>query len=326
MKTLHPSRYHGYGETPPFFEGWYYKLIDATGKVRFAIIPGIILSPDPAKAHSFIQVVDGTMGRATYHRYPQTLFWASRSDFDIRIGPNRFNDRFLELDIGDGERTIRGQVHFKGITPWPVSLTSPGIMGWYAWVPFMETYHGVVSLDHELEGELDVGYDSHDFDGGRGYIEKDWGSAFPSGYVWLQCNHFESKGTSLTASIATIPWLGSSFPGFIIGFLHQARLYRFATYTGAETERLEVTDSRVTWVVRDKYRRLRMEVSRAPTVLIYGPRHDGNMVPHVEETLQATVSVYLQEWRTQERLIFKGTGRHAGLEVHGEVEPLLRVA
>ena len=27
--TLHPERYHGHGKKPPFFEGWYYKLIDA---------------------------------------------------------------------------------------------------------------------------------------------------------------------------------------------------------------------------------------------------------------------------------------------------------
>ena len=23
-------------------------------------------------------------------------------------------------------------------------------MGWYAWVPFMECYHGVLSLDHTI--------------------------------------------------------------------------------------------------------------------------------------------------------------------------------
>jgi hypothetical protein len=326
VKTLHPNRYHGHHEKPPFFEGWYFKLVDATGDARCAIIPGIILNQDPAKAHAFVQVLDGASGQATYHRYPQTLFWASRSDFDIRIGPNRFNERFLALDIKDEQRTIRGMVRFRGITPWPVTLTSPGAMGWYAWMPFMETYHGVVSLDHELEGELDMGYDSPDYDGGRGYIEKDWGSAFPSDYIWMQCNDFGTAGTSLTASIATIPWLTGSFPGFIVGFLHDGQLYRFATYTGAETERLEVTATRVIWIVRDRYRRLRIEATRAPGVFIYGPQEDGHMVPHVEETLEATISVYLQEWHNRERLIFSGTGHHAGLEIHGNLEPLVRMA
>lgn len=325
MKTLHPAWYHGHGQKPPFFEGWYYKLVDAAGEASYAIIPGVILGEDPAQEQAFIQVLDGSSGEATYHVYPRTLFWASRNSFDVRIGPNRFNDRLLEIDIDDDQRIIRGRIHFKGLKPWPVSLRAPGIMGWYAWVPFMETYHGVVSLDHALAGELDVGYDSPTFDGGRGYIEKDWGSAFPEGYIWMQTNHFETVGTSLTASIAKIPWLGGSFPGFIVGLLHQGRLYRFATYTGAETERLEVSDSQITWIIRDKYRRLRLEAQRSAGGLLYGPQRTG-MARQISETLQASVSVQLQEWRTQERLIFAGTGRHAGLEVNGELDTLLRLA
>lgn len=325
MNILHPSWYHGHDQTAPYFEGWYYKVVDASGQASYAIIPGVILSRDPSEEHAFIQVLDGVSGEATYHPYPRTLFWASRNAFDLRIGPNRFNDRFLDVDIDDAQRTIRGRIHFGDLKPWPVTLRSPGIMGWYAWVPFMQTYHGVVSLDHALSGELDVGYDSVTFDGGRGYIEKDWGSAFPSAYVWMQCNHFESIGTSLTASIATIPWLGGSFPGFIVGLLHQGNLYRFATYTGAETERFEVSDTHVTWVIRDKHRRLRLEAIRTRGGLIYGPQPHA-MNRHLEETLQATVTVTLQEWKRQERVLFRGTGQHAGLEVSGELEPLLNLA
>ena len=37
--------------------------------------------------------------------------------------------------------------------------------------------------------------------GGRGYIEKDWGQAFPRAWIWTQSNHFgaDAPGTSLTA-------------------------------------------------------------------------------------------------------------------------------
>jgi hypothetical protein len=111
-------------------------------------------------------------------------------------------------------------------------------MGWYAWVPFMECYHGIVSLDHEIQGALQVDGQRVDFSGGRGYIEKDWGPSFPSAWIWLQTNHFGVPGTSLTASIAVIPWMRSSFSGFIVGFLHGGRLYRLATYTGAKVAHL----------------------------------------------------------------------------------------
>ena len=51
-------------------------------------------------------------------------------------------------------------------------------MGWYAWMPFMECYHGLVSLDHGIEGVLSAESDTVDMTGGRGYTEKDWGAAF----------------------------------------------------------------------------------------------------------------------------------------------------
>jgi len=75
------------------------------------------------------------------------------------------------------QRNVRGSLCFSCINPWPVTLLSPGVMGWYAWVPFMECYHGVVSLDHTIEGILHVDVDGTavDFGGGRGYTEKDWG-------------------------------------------------------------------------------------------------------------------------------------------------------
>ena len=57
----------GVGKKRPFFEGWYYKLIDATTQHKYAIIPGVFLSEDP---HAFIQVLNGSTKEAFYHRYP----------------------------------------------------------------------------------------------------------------------------------------------------------------------------------------------------------------------------------------------------------------
>jgi len=50
--ALHPASYHGHGKRPPFFEGWYYKLVDASEQARYAVIPGIFLSKDPAEYKS----------------------------------------------------------------------------------------------------------------------------------------------------------------------------------------------------------------------------------------------------------------------------------
>ena len=170
--TLHPERYHGHGKKPPFFEGWYFKLVDADERQRWAIIPGIFLSHDPARHHAFVQVLNGVTGHATYHPYPADAFWASRETFEIRVGPNEFSAERIKLAIADAERPVTGEVRFHGLTPWPVTLAAPGIMGWYAWMPAMECYHGIVSLDHELEGRLDIADQTVDFAGGRGTSKK----------------------------------------------------------------------------------------------------------------------------------------------------------
>lgn len=320
--TLHPERYHGHRRKPPFFEGWYYKLIDASEQHRYAVIPGIFLGPDPAVSHAFVQVLNGVTGQASYHQYPVEAFWAAESDFDVRIGPNRFTLEQISLQIEAPERKVTGEMRFTGLTPWPVTLRSPGIMGWYAWVPFMECYHGVLSLDHRLQGVLTVDGERVDFSGGRGYTEKDWGRLFPAAWVWLQSNHFERPETSITASVAVIPWIRSAFRGFIAGLWHDGLLYQFATYTGARVEKLTICDDFVTWIVRDRRHRLEMLAQRARTGVLRGPS-GVDMGGRVPESLQSSVVVQLSSVvGGGEHLIFEGTGRNAGLEVSGDLEKL----
>jgi tocopherol cyclase len=319
--VLHPERYHGHGRRPPFFEGWYYKLVDAAGEARYAVIPGVFLSEDPAVAHAFVQVLDGSTGDATYHRYPVDAFRAARRSLHVQVGPNRFTDRVVELDLEGHGRVVRGRVELGRLEPWPVRVWSPGIMGPYALVPWMECNHGVVSFDHELLGELHIDGRPVSFTGGRGYLEKDWGAAFPAGYVWMQTNHFAANpGTSLTASIAIIPWRGSAFPGFIIGLWHEGRLHRFATYTRARTTHLELTDDHVDWTVVDRHHELRLRARRAEGGLLYGPTRE-DMASRVGETMRASVGVRLTH-RTY-GVLFEDEGLHAGLEVHGDLDRLL---
>lgn len=317
--TMRPAMYHGQGKKPPFFEGWYYKLINADETQRYAIIPGVILGQN---GHAFIQVLDGLTGQSAYHVYPLQDFWSSPKHFEIRIGPNRFTEEQLTLQIERPEGRIAGQLRLHGLRRWPVSLTAPGIMGWYAWAPKMECYHGVISLDHAIEGVLQIDEQRIDFSRGRGYIEKDWGQSFPAAWVWFQSNHFAAPGTCITASVAIIPWVRQAFRGFIIGLLHDNLLYRFATYTGAQIERLHISDDHVTWAVRSRSYRLEMQASRAEGGLLHGPTRL-DMGKRVAETLQATVDVRLDT--ASGAKIFHGQGRHAGLEVHGDLDKLLNL-
>jgi tocopherol cyclase len=315
--TLNPDLYHGFGRKPPFFEGWYFKLVSADEAHRYALIPGVILGE---KGHGFIQVLNGSTSESAYHTFPLEDFWASRESFKIRLGPNEFSRERICLQIDDKLGEVKGDLHFGTSHPWPVTVLSPGIMGWYAWVPFMECYHGVVSLDHTVSGSLQIGKEQVDFNTGRGYIEKDWGQSFPAGYVWLQSNHFDQPATCITGSVAIIPWLRGAFRGFIVGLWHANQLYRFATYTGAKLEKLEIEDDRVEWILRDRRYRLEIVASRAIGGLLLGPTRL-EMGKRVNESMLSRVEVRLSA--LSGKVIFLGTGRNAGLEAHGELDRLL---
>jgi hypothetical protein len=321
--VLHPARYHGRlrGQRAPFFEGWYFKVVDPTERHRFAFIPGVFWTSRP---HAFIQVLDGASGAAHYCDFPVESFWAAEDRFEVHVAGSRFNRQEMTLrDVGPSR--ISGTLRFVGTTPWPVTLAMPGIMGWYAWVPFMECYHGVVSLDHAIDGALTIDDEAIDFSGGRGYIEKDWGRSFPEAWIWFQSNHFERLGMCLTASIAIIPWIRTAFPGFIIGLWYDGQLFRFATYTGATIERLDVTERTIDWVVSDKTHRLEMFVTQgqdSPFGLLKGPDRV-EMGKRIAETMSATAQVSLTE--RAGGVLFEGTGRHAGLEVHEVENRLLKM-
>ena len=324
IAQLNPNRYHGHRIQNAFFEGWYFKVVSPDLKHVLAIIPGVFMSEKGDHRFSFVMLLDGQSHTAHLARYPIESFSSSRSRFEISMGPNQFAKNRIHLDLRDKEIPIAGTLLLEDLVPWPVTLRSPGIMGWYGYMPFMECFHGVVSMDHSVQGSLEIGGNSLSFDGGRGYTEKDWGRAFPSSWVWTQCNHFETPGISLSLSCAVIPFLGRSFGGLIAGLWAENRLHRFATYTGARVQELTVSDHHVNITLSDRKYELSVAVQRGPTTTLWAPDQD-DMKPRVEETLAAELYFCLKD-RNHGRIIQESTGKRAGLEVQGDMQALSHLA
>ena len=335
MRIWKPGVFHGNRQDSQFFEGWYYKLISKDRINRWAVIPGVFHHPDPELRHAFVQVLNGVTSQVTYHRFPINDFQASRKEWQIRIGRNKFGSNGLQLDLDDGSQQVKGEIHFGKLNPWPVRFLSPGVMGPYRFAPFMQTYHGVLSLDHSLTGSLVVQGKQVDFTEGRGYIEKDWGKTFPRAYVWMQSNHFPQSGVSLTASVATIPWLTGWFRGFLVGLLLEKRLYRFTTYLGSEIQTLTVTDEEVTWKLIGKSLsdpaiefpayQLTILAERGQGGLLSSPELDG-MTPRILESLSATIEVKLiglDKKLDPRKTIYQGKGACGGLEVAGTISEII---
>lgn len=308
--TWNPDMYHGWGKRDNYFEGWYFKIVDPTEQYAFAFIPGIALGKGQ-EPHAFIQMLDGKQRKVAYHNFTPQEFQPSDTSFAVSLGANSFSAQQIQLNLPE----IKGILQFKKLYPWPKMLGAPGIMGWYSFVPFMECYHGVVSMNHQIAGELEVYGKKVDFTGGKGYIEKDWGRSFPSSWIWMQTNHFDAPSpVSLMASVARIPWLGTTFVGYIVGFLHEGKLYRFATYTGAQMK-ASIKNNTVYLSFKDRQHRLEIETERTDGGNLISPIN-GDMVGKVNESMQSEVKVTLYKGTT---VIFEGTGRNAGMEVAGEV-------
>jgi len=316
--TLTPGMYHGFGKKPPFFEGWYFKLVSADDSHKVAVIPGVILGKD---SHAFIQVLEGVTGKSAYHIFPVENFQADPKVFSTHIANNRFDKKGFKIDINSKEGQISGEIKLGKLNPWPVSLTSPGIMGWYAWVPRMECYQGVLSFDHPLEGEIILDGQRMDFNGGYGYIENDWGRSFPASWIWFQSNHFQGARACITASVAIVPWMGSAFRGFTVGFWADGILYKFTTYTRAKIESLQIFEKHIEWVLINKTHRLQLTVQRVQGGLLRAP-NNLDMGRRIQETLNSTVEIRLETLAGG--VVFEGIGRHAGLEVMGDLPRLLK--
>lgn len=332
-KLYNPTIFQGDLSREGYFEGWYFKLVDGDERRRLAIIAGISLTGEREASHAFIQSIDGNTAETRYHRFPIEQFHASKNALRIDIGPSRFTADSIELNVDDEHGKLLGTLSMQDLNPWPRRLLAPGIMGWYSFVPFMECYHGVVSLDHELQGSLEVDADHVDFTGGRGYTEKDWGTSFPSAYLWMQSNHFDSAGTSLMASVARIPWVRHEFTGFLATLLHEGEIHLFATYSGATLEDLTIDDRRVRFAIRDRRYRLEIEANRAVDEssaeaaqgfgLLRSPRQ-GEMQGRIGETLTASIGARLYRRRRfgGDLLVFHGEGSNAGLEVEASEDQL----
>jgi hypothetical protein len=301
-----------------YFEGWYFKAASPSGAV-IAFIPGVSLSADP---HAFIQVNDGPAGHGSYYRFPIEEFRASEpgGDFWIQIGGNRFSREGARIEVSEGGSGYSAELGFDSMVSFPPRLLSPGIMGWYSFLPFMECYHGLVSVSHGISGKVVTPSASIDFSGGRGYIEKDWGRSFPESWIWMQTNLFGAEDASFMLSIAKIPWLGRSFTGFLSFLRFGGRTRVLATYNGARITGARAGASSLEILVERKGQRLRLKAEYGTGGTLSAPVR-GKMERQIKESVDSRVSVEFSDEAGGES--FSGTGIAAGLEMVGSMEGLL---
>ncbi len=311
-RLFNPEIYQGKYRRSNYFEGWYYKIIDSSMKHAYAVIPGVSLGKGISDSHAFIQVLDAFGCKANYIKYDISSFHFSENKFEVVLADNYFSDSEILLNVKDESFSMNGRLLFKNIVQYPKTLLRPGIMGPYSYVPFMECYHGIVSIHHNIFGQMSVSGDVADFSEGYGYIEKDWGRSFPEEWIWLQSNHFPSGDVSLMFSTAKIPWLGRRFTGFISFLRIGSKIHLFSTYTKAKIVMLEYHDNCLHILMEDRNYKMEITAAHSEGGILKAPKN-GLMRREVLESINASVTVRLSD--KAGKVLFEGNGTHTGLEI-----------
>ena len=321
-KSKNSSMFQGNNKTKKYFEGWYFKMVSQDEGSILSVIPGISISEDGSTKHAFIQIIDGKIAETKYINFPIEDFYFSKEDFLIKIGNNVFSKDSIVLDIQRDSLSIIGKVYMKNLA----ELKSKNkqrqkIMGWYYKVPFMECYHGVVSLNHDLYGEIKTNNRSFRFDGGRGYIEKDWGKSMPSSWIWIQTNSFKNSNSSFMLSIAKIPWLGFSFTGFLGFYYINNEIVRFGTYSKAKVklEKQEKNNLNLNIILKDKV--LEIQTLKNSSGMLKAPVN-GNMNRRISEGIDAELTLKIID--KNKKMLFIDRSITTGLEVVGNIDELFK--
>ena len=314
-KLKYPEYFQGNNKKDNYFEGWYYKLVSKDQSYTIAFIPGVSLVTDDA--HAFIQVfishgagVDINL-KTFYFRFEMKDFSFGHEDFWVKIGKNYFSKEKIEISLMNDQIELSGRIGLYELTPLKRTILMPNIMGFFGYFNFMECYHGVVSMNHTLNGNLRVNNKSVVFNTGKGYIEKDWGKSFPRAYVWLQSNHFTDSNTSLLFSYADIPFLGLYFKGLIVNLIINKKEYRFATYNGAKIKIEEIKDGSVSYVIKKGPYLLEIDAVSTVQIGLASPKN-GKMIEQIKEGLSGTIHI---KFYRKKVLILEDTGLHAGIEI-----------
>ena len=237
------------------------------------------------------------------------------------VGDSSFSLNEMNLNINQPNEKIFGTLSFHNITKWPDSIINPGSMGFYNYLGFMQCYSQVCAVDGHISGKLAINSETIDFTGGKLYIEKNWGKAFPYSYIWLQGNSFAESEASVTCSIGHIPLSIKSFIGFLIGIKVKGDFYKFTSINksilsiNCENEKIVIEAYN-----KDYFLKIQGKYKKETFMDLYAPR-DGHMVPIASETLQGALEVILYN-KKKNVMIFQDSCFSAGIELSGNYRNL----
>lgn len=297
-----------------YFEGWYYKQVSQEALTSISFIPGVSMNEEDP--HAFIQCIYNHGGKlkTLYFKFALSDFTYNHEPFEVSIAGNVFTLKDLVINLEDESHIISGQLNYSNLLELEKSIVVPNIMGPLSYIKNLECNHDILSMDHEVNGEIILDDEVINFNCGRGYIEKDWGRSFPDKYLWVQSNHFSRKKTSICCSIAKLPILNMTIQGFFCNITHLGKEYRFATYNGGKIKRFIVNNNRYEIHIFHRSNKLILNGDMSLGQSLVAPSH-GKMSYTIKEGLTGRLHMKLIDRRGN--VIIDETSDHCGIEIVG---------
>lgn len=236
----------------------------------------------------------------------------------ITIGESSFSKQGIHLELEEAGWHLRGEIGFEEQVETQQSKWRPGIMGPYRFLPFLQSYHEVISLRHRLTGYLQFNGEKISFNEGRGYSEKEWGRKSPRIWIKAQCSHFKGHDMALMVGVARIPFLLEYYTSFAVPLYYKGHLEVFASYNGGQIAKLYRYKGYVHLIITQKSEILDLKIYGSDeTPLIMDRR--SHRIKDIYECLTAKVEVRLIQ---SGHVILEDVGNCCHLEMGGNTSKL----
>lgn len=312
INLFFPERFQGWGKKKNYFEGWYFKFVDASKNTSIVFIFGISFDKN-GRPQVFAQHFDSKTYHSNYTNFDLKDFSAQKNQFEIKLAKNIFSADGLEISLSNCE----GKLKFLDKVIWPRRVFAPGIMSFLAFLPFLECRHDVIIPRCRLEGKIQINGKEVDFTGGQGYVEKDWGKSFPDWHIWLAGNNFIASQASIFFSVAKVPLWIFQITGFICFLERNGKFINFNSYNFSKIKKLKFENEELKIKLANNKFDLSLEVKNDKGVELFLPRN-GLMSETLSESITAQAKVELIE-KNKNEVIFSDAVEFLGLETAGKI-------
>ena len=296
------------------FENWYFKLVDIMKENTLGILIGIHKTQQGDEA--FVQIIGNGISENICINYP--LESVKSKETEIQIGDNLLGLQQITLNIQKEGFKLRGELILSNHKQLKQSLWLPGLMGPYKYLPFLESYHEVISLQHTLMGSLWLNERQIIFNEGKGYIERDWGRAFPNVWLWAQCNHFKRQDVALMIGVARLPIFFNYYTCFAIPIYYKGQVEIFSNYNGGHLAKLYRYKGYVHLIVTQKNKILDIKIYGSDEVSCVTSR-SSHMIRDVYACDTAKIELLITE---NGKTVFEEVGTLCELEMGGNTSKL----